>query len=68
MMEGNRSSDICYLLATPNTCQTTIQNETNHLHRRMGHVSHSSLKDTIVAKAINGVPNLKEPEIMCGPC
>ena len=57
--EGNKSSDNCYLLASLKTCLSTVQNNTNIWHKWMGHVSHISLKDTIVEEAIREVPNLK---------
>ena len=69
IMEANRLSDNCHLFASPNTCLTTVQNDTNLWHKQVGHVSHNNLKDTIVAKAIREVPNIKgELERMYGPC
>ena len=43
IMEGNRSSDNCYLLASLNTFLNTFQNNINLWHNRMRHVSHLSL-------------------------
>ena len=51
IIEGNRSSDNCYLMASPNTCLTTIQNDTNLWHRRMRHLSHINLRDTIAVES-----------------
>ena len=57
------------LLASLNTCLNIVWNDTSLWHRHMGHVSHNSLKETIGAEAIRGVPNLKgKPERICGPC
>ena len=69
IMEGNRSLDNCYLLASPNTCLNVVQNNYSLWHIRLGHISHNNLRDTIVVKVIRGVPNLKvEPERMSVPC
>ena len=68
-MEGNRSSDNCYLLASPNTCLNTVQNDHILWHRRLGHIIHNNLKDIIASEAFKVVSNLKaEPESMCAPC
>ena len=68
-MEGNRSSDNCYLLASPNICLNTVQNDHSLWHKRLGHINHNSLKDTIATKTIREVPNLKvKPKRMYVPC
>ena len=68
-MGGNRSYDNFYLLASSNTCLNTLQNDHSLWHKWKGHVSHNSLRDTIVSEAIRGVPSLKgEPKGLCRPC
>ena len=68
-MGGSRSYDNCYLLASSNTCLNTLQNDHSLWHKRIGHVSHNSLRDTIASEAIRGVPGLKgEPKGMCRLC
>ena len=68
-MEGNRSSINFYLLESSNTCLTLVQNDANLWHRRMRHVIHNTLRDTIVTKAIRGIPYIKgELERICGSC
>ena len=46
IMEGNRSSDNCYLLAYHNTCLNTLVNDTKLWHRRLEHINYNSLKGT----------------------
>ena len=69
IMEGNKSSDNCYLLESPNTCLTSIQNNTNLWRIQKGNARHNNLRDTIAKEATSGIPNLKgELERMCVPC
>ena len=68
-MEGKRSSDNYYLLASPNTFLNAFQNDYSLWHKRLGHINHNSLRDTITFESIREVPNLKmEPERMYEPC
>ena len=46
-MERERSSKNCYLLTCSGTCCTTLLNNSNIWHRRLGHISHKNLSETI---------------------
>ena len=69
IIEGNRSSNNCYFLARPNTSLNTRVNDTELWHQRLEHISYISLKDTVAAKAVCGIPEPSiEPEKICGLC
>ena len=68
-MKGKRSSDNCYLLNLLGTCCATLMNNSDILHRRLGHISPRSLNETIAIYAIIGIPKIKaDPRKICGSC
>ena len=68
VMEGERLSDNCYLLTCSGTCYTTSLTNTDIWHRRLGHISHKSINESIVVNALLGILKLKaEPEKICSP-
>ena len=69
VMEGKRSSDNFYLLSCLGTCCTTLLNNSNIWHRRLGHIIHKSLSETIAADAVLGISNMEfDLENVCNPC
>ena len=69
VMEGKRSSNNCYLLTRLGTCCTTLLNNSNIYHKRLGHISHKSLSETIAVDAILGILKMEiDLEKVCGPC
>ena len=42
VMEGERSSDNCYLLACSRICCTTLLNNSDIWHKRLNHISHKN--------------------------
>ena len=67
VMKGKRSSNNCYLLTSSGTCCTTLLNNSDIWHRRLDHISHKSLNETIVANVVLGIPKMKaDPGNICG--
>ena len=67
VMEGKRSPYNCYLLTYSGMCFITALNNSNIWHRRLGHISHKSLSETLAADAV--LLKLKIiHEKVCGPC
>ena len=68
-MEGKRSLDNCYLLTCLGTCYITFINNSNIWHRKLNHISHKSLNETIAVEAVLGIPKIKiDLEKKCGLC
>ena len=68
-MKGKRSLDNCYLLNLLGTCCATLMNNSDILHRRLGHISPRSLNETIAIYAVIGIPKIKaDPRKICGSC
>ena len=69
LMEGKRSSDNCYLLICSRTCCTTLLKNSDIRHRRLDHISHKNVNETIATDAVMGIPKMKiDLEKVCGPC
>ena len=67
--KGKRSPDNCYLLTPSGTSCTTLMNNSNIWHRRLGNISPRSINETIAADLVLGImqrkANLKK---ICGSC
>ena len=59
VMKGERSSENCYLLTCSGTCCTTLLNNLDIWHRRLGHITHKNLSENIIANAVMGIPKMK---------
>ena len=69
VMEGERSSNNYYLLTCSGTCCTTLLNISNIWHRRLDHINHKNLSETIAVDAVLGIPKIKiDLEKVCGLC
>ena len=69
VVEGERSSNNFYLLTCLGTCYTTSLTNTNIWHRRLRHINHKSLSESIVVDVVMGIPKLKgELGNICSPC
>ena len=69
VIEGKRSLDNCYMLTSLGTCCTTLLNNSNIWHKRLGHISHRNLIETIAADAVMGYPKMRiDLENVCCPC
>ena len=69
VMEGKRSPDNFYMLTSLGTCCTTLLNNSNIWHRRLGHIIHKIFNDTIAANVVLGIPKIKvDAGKICGSC
>ena len=69
VMEGERLSNNYYLLTYSGTCYTTLLNNSNIWHRRLNHINHKNLNETIATNVVLGILKMKiDLEKVCGPC
>ena len=69
VMEGKISFENGYLLTCSRNFFTTLLNNSDIQHRRLGHISHKNLCETIIVDVVLGNPNMKiDLEKVCGPC
>ena len=68
-LKGKRSPDNCYLLTLSGTCCSTLMNNSDIWHRRLGNISSRSLSETIAADVDMVIPKMKaDPGKICGSC
>ena len=69
VIKGKRSLDNYYLLTLSRTCCSTLMNNSDIWHRRLGHISPRSVNETIVTDVLLGIPKMKvDPRKICGSC
>ena len=59
VMEGKKSSDKCYLLTYSETYCTTLFNNLDLWHRRLDHIDHKNLSETISTNVVLGILKIK---------
>ena len=69
VLEGSRSSDNCYKLIHSYTCHTTLLDNIDLWHQKLGHLNFKNLTTIVNTGVVRGIPLLsrKEPWV-CGPC
>ena len=69
VLKGKWSPENCYLLSLSGTCCSTLMNNSNIWHRRLGHISPRSLNETIATYVALGIPKMKaDPGKICSSC
>ena len=69
VMEGKRLLKNYYILTYSGTCYSTLLNNSNIWHRRLNHINHKNLNETIATNVVLGIPKMKiDLEKVSGPC
>ena len=59
VLKGKMSPNNCYLLILSRTCCSTLMNNSDIWHRRLGHINSRILNETIAADVVLGIPKMK---------
>ena len=69
VLEESQSADKCYKLIYSHTCHTTLLENTDLWHQKLGHLNFKNLTNIVNTCAVRGIPPLSRKELgVCGPC